>query len=169
MHLYSSVDVRDLQCCCSRASASALRARLLAFPWKRPFFPAPFPCRISNTLEMEEYSELWCIKGAICGLSEGHWLLLWSQLGHQFTWSGQNKETGSFLLPDSQKNQSFLQQHKRNWAVKTKSPATAGIWQLDPNLTWVFISLTMIFMNSLSPSFLQRMGGWWLHSHIHEN
>lgn len=67
--LYSSVDVRDLLCCCSRASTSALRARLLAFPWNRPFFPAPFPCRISSTLERRKYSELWRIQVAIGRLS----------------------------------------------------------------------------------------------------
>lgn len=120
MWLYSSVDVRDLQCCCSRASTSALRARLLALPWNRPFFPAPFPCRISSTLKSRTCStQSWDVfKMQYVMIRDRPWLLLWSQLGHQFTGSGQNKQTSSFLLPDSQKNQSFLQRHKNNRAVK---------------------------------------------------
>ncbi|KAA8581747.1 hypothetical protein FQN60_003328 [Etheostoma spectabile] len=43
-------------CCCRRASTSPLRARLLALPWKRPVFPAPFPWSISNTLESTDNS-----------------------------------------------------------------------------------------------------------------
>ena len=49
--LYSSSEVWCVKCCCSKASTSPLRARLLALPWKRPFFPAPFPWSSSNTLE----------------------------------------------------------------------------------------------------------------------
>lgn len=48
--LYSS-PTRPLHRCRIRASSSALRARLLTLPWKRPFFPAPFPWRMSNTLQ----------------------------------------------------------------------------------------------------------------------
>lgn len=51
-------------------------------------------------------------------IRDRHCLLLWSQLGHQFTGSGQNKQTSSFLLPDRQKNQRFLQRHENNRAVK---------------------------------------------------
>lgn len=52
--VYSSSDVWWLQCCCSKTSTSPLRARLLALPWNRPFFPAPFPWSISNTLQSKE-------------------------------------------------------------------------------------------------------------------
>lgn len=47
---HSSPAVRRRLCSCSKASTSALFARLLALPWKRPFFPAPFPCSSSITL-----------------------------------------------------------------------------------------------------------------------
>lgn len=51
MKIYSSCELRWLQRCFSKASTSPLRARLLALPWNRPFFPAPFPWSNSNTLE----------------------------------------------------------------------------------------------------------------------
>lgn len=47
---------RPEQCCCSKCSSSPLPARLLALPWKRPFFPAPFPWSSSNTLQTHTHT-----------------------------------------------------------------------------------------------------------------
>ncbi len=68
---HSSFGLSCLQCCCSKASTSPLRARLLALPWKRPFFPAPFPWRISNTLESTDST----IIQHACALRFSEWRL----------------------------------------------------------------------------------------------
>lgn len=127
---YSSPDARPLHRCCIRISTSALRARLLTLPWKRPFFPAPFPWRISNTLQMKEnrfkIDAQYFLKRRMCWC-----LLLWSQLSHELTGSSQQKQARSFLFPNSEESQRFLR-GKRKLKIFTQLHKLSSHFRIVP-------------------------------------
>lgn len=153
---YSSSEVWCLQCVCRSVSTSPLRARLLALPWKRPFFPAPFPWSISNTLERTKNHAVSSSVNIFNFLNKYVVVSLTVVPSQSLVHWVQPAEINQapFLLQQWGKLRFPTRRETR--LNKTIQLLVLTTQQSGYDLTSVFISLAIIFMNSLSPSFLER-------------
>lgn len=149
--VYSSWEPPCWQRRLSRASTSPLLAMLVALPWNRPSFPAPFPWSSSKTLVSTNKTSVHTLFGK--RTKTNIWFSYWDPVSvTSLLGPARRNKPGPFSSPTVRKtNVSCSTKNGFNKRPDLQVPGKT-IWEL----TSVFISLAIIFINSLSPSFLWK-------------